>query len=75
MPDIDRSNNGTPKNYEFNFIWDKPNYFNHAINVVPWFFSYNYYNGFTPGITAFSGYSPGYNSKGNTISILYDFKL
>ena len=74
MPDIDRSNNGIPKNYEFNFIWDKPNYFNHAINVVPWLFSYNYYNGFTPGITAFSGYSPGYNSKGNTISILYDFK-
>ena len=74
MPDIDRSNNGNPKNYEFNFIWDRPNYFNHVMNVVPWFFSYNYYNGFTPGLTVFSGYTPGYNGNGNTISLLYDFK-
>jgi len=74
MPDIDRSNNGSPKNYEFNFIWDRPNYFNHVMNVVPWFFSYNYYNGFTPGLTVFSGYTPGYNGNGNTISLLYDFK-
>ena len=74
MPDINRSNNGTSKNYEFNFIWDKPNYFNHVYNIVPWFFSYNYYNGFTPGITMFSGFSPGYVGNGNTLSFLYDFK-
>ena len=74
MPDVNRNNNGTPKNYEFNFVWDKPNYFNHVINIVPWLFSYNYYNGFTPGITLFSGFSPGYSGNGNAASLLYDFK-
>ena len=74
MPDVNRNNNGIPKNYEFNFVWDKPNYFNHVINIVPWLFSYNYYNGFTPGITLFSGFSPGYSGNGNAASLLYDFK-
>ena len=74
MPDINRTNNGTSKNYEFNFVWDKPNYFNYVFNIVPWFFSYNYYNGFTPGLNIFSGFSPGYVGSGNTASLLYDFK-
>ena len=74
MPDINRSNNGSPKNFEFKLIWDKPNYFNHVINIIPWPFFYNYYNGFSPGITMFSGFLPGYDGNGNTASLLYDFE-
>ena len=37
-------------------------------------FSYNYYNGFTPGLTIFSGFAPGYDGSGNALSFLYDFE-
>ena len=74
MPDINRTNNATRRGIKLNFVWDKPTYFNHDINVVPWLFSYNYYNRFTPGLTLFSGYLPGYDGKGNSLSLLYDFK-
>ena len=36
-------------------------------------FSYNYYNGFTPGLTIFLGFAPGYDGSGNALSLLYDF--
>jgi hypothetical protein len=74
MPDVNRSNNGTEKSINLNFVWDQPTYFNHDVNIVPWLFSYNYHNGFTPGLTIFSGFSPGYNGSGNALSLLYDFK-
>ena len=74
MPDVNRSNNGTEKSINLNFVWDQPTYFNHDVNIVPWFFSYNYYNGFTPGLTIFSGFAPGYDGSGNGLSLLYDFK-
>ena len=73
MPDVNRSNNGTQKGFNINFVWDQPTYFNHDVNIVPWFFSYNYYNGLTPGLTIFSGFSPGYDGRGNALSFLYDF--
>ena len=38
------------------------------------FFSYNYYNGFTPGLTIFSGFIPGYDGSGNALSFFYDFE-
>jgi hypothetical protein len=73
MPDVNRSNNGTQKGFKINFVWDQPTYFYHDVNIVPWFFSYNYYNGFTPGLTIFSGFAPGYDGSGNALSFLYDF--
>ena len=73
MPDVNRSNNGTQKGFNINFVWDQPTYFNHDVNIVPWFFSYNYYNGLTPGLTIFSGFAPGYDGRGNALSFLYDF--
>ena len=73
MPDVNRSNNGTQKGFNINFVWDQPTYFNHDVNIVPWFFSYNYYNGLTPGLTIFSGFAPGYDGSGNALSFLYDF--
>ncbi len=74
MPDTDRTNNTTRKKLKFHFVWDKPTYYSRDINIVPWLFSYNYYNGFTPGIVAFSGFLPGYGNISNSLSILYDFK-
>jgi len=74
MPDVNRSNNGTEKSINLNFVWDQPTYFNHDVNIVPWVFSYNYHNGFTPGLTIFSGFAPGYDGSGNALSLLYDFK-
>ena len=32
-----------------NFIFDKPSYYHTDVNIIPWLFSYNTYNGFTPG--------------------------
>jgi len=74
MPDVNRSNNGTEKSINLNFVWNQPTYFNHDVNIVPWLFSYNYHNGFTPGLTIFSGFAPGYDGSGNALSLLYDFK-
>jgi len=73
MPDVNRSNNSTKRRLNLNFVWDQPTYFNHDVNIVPWLFSYNYYNRFTPGLTIFSGFVPGYDGSGNALSFLYDF--
>ncbi len=61
MPDINRSNNATRSEVHFNWIWDQPTFYDHDINYLPWF-SYNYYNGFSPGVLAFKGFIQGYNS-------------
>lgn len=73
MPDAVRANNSTRRKVRVNFVWDRPNYYDHELNIVPWLFSYNYYNGFTPGLMLFSGFTPGYES-GISILTLYDFK-
>jgi hypothetical protein len=38
MPDVNRRNNGTQKILNLNFVWNQPTYFNHDVNIVPWFF-------------------------------------
>ena len=62
MPDVKRENNSTRKELHFNWVWNQPNYFDHEVNVLPWLFSYNFYNGWTPGIMMFKGGTPGYSS-------------
>jgi len=73
MPDIFRNNNSSKRKLNFNFIFGKPGY-DRDINVIPWLFSYNSHNGYTPGISAWYGFLPG-NSK-NSIAgfIAYDLK-
>ena len=51
MPDIVRTNNSTKRKFKMNFIFDKPSYYHTDVNIIPWLFSYNTYNGFTPGIS------------------------
>ena len=74
MPDIYRVNNSTKRKLNFNFIFDKPTYHNIDLNIIPWFFSYNTYNGFTPGISVWNGFLPGYKNRSLYINLLFDFK-
>ena len=74
MPDVFRVNNSTKRNLSFNFIFEKPTYHNIDLNIMPWFFSYNTFNGFTPGLTIWNGFLPGYNGQSSYMNLLYDFK-
>ena len=72
MPDIVRTNNSTKRKFKINFIFDKPSYYHTDVNVIPWLFSYNTYNGFTPGISAWYGFLPGYGNNSAAGYIAYD---
>lgn len=72
MPDIVRTNNATKRGVTFHFVFDRPSYDNRDISLVPWLFSYNYYNGFTPGISIYSGFIPGSGDLGIGAMVLYD---
>ena len=72
MPDIVRTNNSTKRKFKMNFIFDKPSYYHTDVNIIPWLFSYNTYNGFTPGISAWYGFLPGYGSNSAAGYIAYD---
>ena len=39
---------------------------------MPWLFSWNQYNGWTPGVSLYSGYLPGYDF-GFSIRPMWDF--
>ena len=73
MPDVNRTNNATRKEVHFNWIWDQPTFYDHDINYLPWFFSYNYYNGWTPGLFLYKGFIFGYRNV-TTIHPMWDFK-
>ena len=72
MPDVKRENNSTRKELHFNWVWNQPNYFDNEINILPWLFSYNYYNGWTPGALLYKGLTPGYSST-STFQPMWDF--
>ena len=74
MPDIYRVNNSTKRKLNFNFIFDRPTYHNIDLNVIPWFFSYNTYNGFMPGLSVWNGFLPGYKNRSIYFNFLFDFK-
>ncbi|MDP6570119.1 MAG: M1 family aminopeptidase, partial [Candidatus Marinimicrobia bacterium] len=61
LPDVNRSNNATHKPFTFTWVFDQPQYYKREIFWLPWFFSYNQYNGFTPGIRFYHGFVPGYD--------------
>ena len=72
MPDVNRTNNSTRKETHFHFVWDQPTYYDHDINYLPWLFSYNFYNGWTPGAVMYKGGAPGYTST-TSIQPMWDF--
>ena len=74
MPDINRSNNATNRGINPHFIFDKPSYYNRDIYILPWLFSYNTYNGFTPGLVFWNGFLPGYDKRSTILNVMYDFK-
>ena len=71
MPDINRANNATRKELHLNWVWDQPTFYDHDINYLPWLFSYNHYNGFTPGMLFYKGFIFGYD-KLITIRPMWD---
>ena len=73
MPDIYRVNNSTKRTLNFNFIFEKPTYHDIDLNIVPWFFSYNTYNGFIPGLSVWNGFLPGYKNRSVYMNFLFDF--
>ena len=74
MPDIHRVNNTTKRGIKTHFIFDKPSYYDRDIFIVPWLFSYNTYNGFTPGLYVWNGFLPGYDKSSVGLNLMYDFK-
>ncbi|MBA64622.1 MAG: hypothetical protein CMG55_02355 [Candidatus Marinimicrobia bacterium] len=74
MPDIFRTNNISKKEIETNFIFEKPNYYARDFHLIPWLFSYNSYNGFTPGLSVWNGFLPGYGNNSSIFFIAYDFQ-
>jgi len=74
MPDVFRVNNSTKRKIKLNFIFEQPTYHDIDLNIIPWFFSYNTFNGFTPGLTIWNGFLPGYNGQSSYLNMLFDFK-
>ncbi len=74
MPDADRTNHTTKRKLDVNFVWDRPNYYDLDVNLLPWLFSYNVYNGFTPGLMLYSGFTPGFFGRGLAVRPMWDFK-
>ncbi len=74
MPDIFKSNNSTKRKIKTNFLFGIPNYHDIDINIVPWLFSYNTYNGFAPGLSLWNGFLPGFGKRSTVLNILYDTK-
>ena len=74
MPDVERHNNSTSRGIKTHFIFDKPSYYDRDIFIVPWLFSYNTYNGFTPGLYVWEGFMPGYGKTSLGLNLMYDSK-
>ena len=74
MPDINRTNNVTRRGLKTHFVYDRPTYYDIDLNIAPWLFTYNQYNGFSPGLSLFYGGGSGFDGKSIMTNILYDFK-
>ncbi|MDD9887877.1 MAG: M1 family metallopeptidase [Candidatus Marinimicrobia bacterium] len=74
MPDINRANNATRRELHFNWVWDQPTFYDHDINILPWLFSYNHYNGWSPGMLFYKGFLFGYDNKMITARPMWDIE-
>jgi hypothetical protein len=72
LPDLNKSNNTTKHSVELDFVFDEPNYNNFNIFWLPWLFSFNEYNGWSPGALVHSGYTPTFN-YGISVKPMWDF--
>ena len=61
LPDGNRPNNATSKPLAFTWVFDQPQYYKREIFWMPWLFSGNHYNGWTPGLNFYNGFVPGYD--------------
>ena len=61
LPDVNRPYNATYKPLKFTWIFDEPQHYKREIFWMPWLFSWNQFNGWTPGLNFYHGYVPGYD--------------
>jgi len=73
LPDLNKTNNSTKHSFDFEFVYDQPNYNNRTIYWLPWVFNFNEYNGWTPGAMFYSGNSPSFN-YGVSVKPMWDFR-
>ena len=73
LPDIDRTNNSTSRPLKITWVFDQPSYYATELFWMPWLFSFNQYNGWTPGVNMYSGYLPGYDF-GFSVRPMWDYK-
>ena len=73
MPDAVRTNNSSKRHLKLNFIFDQPQYYKIDVNIIPWLFTYNTYNSFAPGVSAWYGFLPGYAKNSLAGFMAYDF--
>jgi hypothetical protein len=72
LPDLNKSNNTTKHSIGFDFVFDEPDYNKRNIYWLPWLFSINEYNGWSPGALMYSGYAPTFN-YGISVKPMWDF--
>ena len=72
LPDLNKTNNTTKHSVGLDFVFDMPDYNKRNIYWLPWLFSFNEYNGWTPGAMAYSGYIPTFN-YGISVKPMWDF--
>jgi hypothetical protein len=73
LPDGNRANNSTSKPFTLTWVFDQPQYDKQEIFWMPWIFSGNQYNGWTPGFNFYHGFVPGYD-YGIGLRPMWDFK-
>ncbi len=72
LPDLNKSNNSTKHPVKLDFAFDEPDYYKHNVYWLPWLFSLNEYNGWSPGAMIYSGYIPTFN-YGISVKPMWDF--
>jgi len=72
LPELSKTNNSTKKPLKLNFVFDTPDYNRTNIYWLPWLFSLNEYNGWTPGLMVYSGFIPTLD-YGISVKPMYDF--
>jgi hypothetical protein len=72
LPDLNKSNNATKHSIGLDFVFDEPDYNEFNIFWLPWLFSFNEYNGWSPGALMYSGYTPTFN-YGISVKPMWDF--
>jgi len=72
LPDINRINNASSKRIISHFVFDQPVFYENELFYLPWF-KWSEYNGFSPGLSLYSGFAPGY-PYGISVLPVWDFE-